>query len=84
MPMHTFMLVQQVEPELILSMMDPEWVGEYLLDNPEAVPHEYADYLLLTGWPEELQDFLAEIAPQEGAFVDGEPMARVEQPAIAE
>ena len=84
MPMHTIMLVKQVEPELILSMMDPEWVDSYLLDFPDAVPHEYADYLLLTGYPEELQDFLAEIAPLEGAFLDSEPMQRVELPAIAE
>jgi len=82
-PMHTFILVNQIEPELVLSLMDPEWVGDYLLDNPDSVPHEMADYLLLTGQPDELQDFLVEVAPLEGAFQRGEPMQRIEQPAAA-
>lgn len=84
LPMHTFLLVKSVEPELVLSMMDPEWVGNYLMENPDSMPAEMGEYLLLTGDTYQLQDFLAEVAPLEGAFVDGEPMQRAEVPAVAE
>lgn len=84
LPMHTFIRVDQIDPELVLSLMDPEWVGDYLLDHPDSVPHENADYLLLTGQADELQHFLVEVAPLDGSFQRGDPMQRVKEPAATQ
>jgi hypothetical protein len=37
-PVHLFMKVDEISPELKLSFMDPEWLEEYLKKNPEELP----------------------------------------------
>lgn len=76
-PMHTFMLVRETEPSLVLSLPDPDWISTYLASNPDAVGHSKGEVLVLTDEPEKVQGFLSFMADEEEAFVDMEPMAKL-------
>lgn len=39
LPGHHLLLVQQIEPNLILRIMDPEWMMEWLKAHPDSLRH---------------------------------------------
>jgi hypothetical protein len=75
-PMHTFALVRQVEPALVLAFPDYQWIEDYLTANPDSIQHECEEVIFLTAGSAELCDFIAALAPMEGAFGDSDPLYR--------
>jgi hypothetical protein len=80
LPVHTFMKVEQIEPTLIMSPLNPEWLGKYLEENPDAIAHdEVDDRLVLTAGTKELQAFLLEHVDDKDAWGESSDMRRKEQ-----
>lgn len=58
-PVHTFLLVREITPELRLSPMAVDWFKELIQEHPEALRHEIeGDRILVTASTRELQAFL--------------------------
>ncbi|HCO94185.1 MAG TPA: hypothetical protein DIU00_09575, partial [Phycisphaerales bacterium] len=56
---HTFMKVDQIEPNLRLRIIDYEEVTDILEDNPDAIKHEVVDErIVLTAKTGQLQEFV--------------------------
>ena len=88
-PMHTFIKVEQTEPNLVLRMMDIEKVHEILERDPNLLKHEMVQdgndkNLVLTASTEDLQRFVvmqfasAEDANAEDVFGDAMVFSRHE------
>lgn len=61
LPVHTFMKVDQINPNLQLRMIDYEKVEKMLEDDPNLIKHETVeDRIVLTASTEELQNFVVE------------------------
>jgi hypothetical protein len=73
LPVHTFARVYQVEPELAMAFMDPDWLDKHLANNPDAIAHVRRgdDDLILTASTKALQEFVRKYSNE--AFGDGEP-----------
>ena len=77
LPVHTFMRVEQIQPTLRMAPLDPDWVGEFLEDHPDAIRHEKLDdRIILTAEPKELQSFLIEHEQTKDAFSELSNMIR--------
>ena len=59
-PGHLLLRAPQLGPELKLSLLDPDWLGQFLEKHPRALTHHYAkkDRLVLTAETPDLQRFL--------------------------
>ena len=84
LPAHTFMKVNQIEPNLQLQMMNPD-VSEMLKDDPNLLQHELIadDSIVLTASTEQLQEFMLKYANTEGVFSNAIELTRLE-PLYAE
>jgi hypothetical protein len=72
LPVHTFLYIQQIEPTLIMSFPNPDWLDKFLNDNPGEISREtVGDEIILTASPFELQQFWSKHVDTENAF--GEP-----------
>lgn len=61
LPVHTFMKVDRISPNLQLRMVDYEKMAEMLENDPNSLKHEIVDdRIVLTANTEELQSFLIE------------------------
>jgi hypothetical protein len=85
-PMHGFILVDQIEPSLNYRIMDDDWIADFLEQNPGVLKHELeTEYysnearLLLTASTEDLQAFLIEHIETEGAYGEVEVLYRIEE-----
>jgi hypothetical protein len=79
LPVHSFMRIATIEPNLRCASVNPEWLDEFLKQNPDAIKHErLEDGVVLTAQPKELQAFLAKHDTTEGAFGDFSDMVRKE------
>jgi hypothetical protein len=84
LPMHTFLKVEQTEPNLVLRMMDLDKVSEILKSDPNLLKHELRedeqgeDALILTAATQDLQKFVVEYANIEGVFGDAKELIRRE------
>lgn len=82
LPVHTFILIQQIEPRLKMSLMDPDWLENHLKQNPKAVQHGILSdrtllpSILLTSSTKELQTFLLKHVKTKGAFTQPVEMMR--------
>lgn len=78
LPMHTFIKVEQTEPNLVLRMMDVDKVYEVLKNDPNLLKHEVTenDDLVLTAATQDLQKFVVEYANTEGVFGDERVLSR--------
>jgi hypothetical protein len=66
---HTFYLVQQIEPHLRVSYMDPEWLTKYLEEHPNAIGHvRIDDGVVLTAATPAIQEFFVEHIETPGAY----------------
>lgn len=83
MPVHTIVHVQQIEPTLKATMLDPKWLEEHLKKNPAALKHEIVeDTLVLTASTKDLQQFFVKHLSTEGAYGEAMELAR-QKPAAA-
>ena len=77
LPVHTFMAVDQLDPNLHLRAMNPE--PQPLKDDPNLLKSEHtADRLVLTAPTEELQQFVIEYINTEGVFDNPMSFTRLE------
>jgi hypothetical protein len=54
---------------VFLNMMNPEWLGKYLKDHPQAIAHTMVDdRVVLTAPTDELQTFVDKHKDTEKAF----------------
>jgi len=62
LPVHTFMKVDQINPNLRLRMIDYDEVKKMIENNPNIIKHEAVndDRIVLTASTEELQNFVVE------------------------
>ncbi len=71
LPVHTFMKVDQIDPNLQLRVMSPEGVSEILKEDPNLLKHEGVDDgIVLTASTNQLQEFVIEYANEESVFGD--------------
>jgi hypothetical protein len=87
---HSFYRVNQIEPDLMMSTFDINWLKEELTKNPKALSHLFLDdrqsdsltikndRIVLTASTPELQAFIVRNLDTKGAFTDPEKMHRVE------
>jgi len=84
LPMHTFIKVEQTDPNLVLRMMDVDKVSEILKSDPNLLKHELRedeqgeDAVILTAATQDLQKFVVEYANIEGVFGDAMELSRRE------
>jgi len=58
-PGHLVLHVESIQPRLTMALIDVDWLGDYLENDPGALSHRIADdRILLTGTTRELQRFL--------------------------
>jgi len=78
-PAHTFMKVEQMDPNLVLRMMNPDKVSELLENDPDLLKHEKVDDgIVLTASTEQLQEFMLRYANEEDIFGDASDLTRLE------
>lgn len=78
LPVHTFVKVHATDPNLTISLMDPDKVEDLLTDNPDLVKHEVRDdRLILTADPEALQSFLRNPKAAENIWTDPVDLKRL-------
>jgi hypothetical protein len=69
MPVHTFAVVDSIEPQLKLRLTDDDKMKELLEKDPNAIKHEMVnDRLVLTDDTAELQKFVLKYADNEDVF----------------
>ncbi|MCL4177552.1 MAG: hypothetical protein KJ072_07370 [Verrucomicrobia bacterium] len=73
LPAHTFARVYQVEPELSMAFMNPDWLAKRLKAEPDAIAHVMRgdDAVVLTASTKALQAFVRKHADE--AFGEGKP-----------
>lgn len=77
LPVHTFMKVDRIDPNLQLRVMNPEEVSEMLKEDPNLLKHEGVDDgIVLTASTKQLQEFVIEYANEEGVFGDPQEFTR--------
>ena len=78
--LHSIVYVEQIEPTLKLSMINDDWMKEYLKENPTAISYQiFNDNVVLTAQTEELQAFLIGHVHIEGAFETLTEMIRLDK-----
>ncbi len=69
MPVHTFIKINGIEPELKLQLTDDDELKKLLKENPNAVEHTSTeDKFVLTASTEELQAFVVKYADDSRVF----------------
>ena len=78
MPVHTFIKINGIEPELKLQLTDDDELKKLLKEDPNAVEHTlvYEDKLVLTASTEELQAFVVKYADDSRVFTAEVVLAR--------
>ena len=78
LPVHTFVFVEQIEPNLKISFMNGDWLESYLEEHPRSLRHENFedDTIVLTASTKELQAFLLEHVKTKDAFAKPSEMTR--------
>ena len=77
---HTFIRIEQTEPNLVMQMMGLDKVKEILRNDPNLLKDEFVedDGLVLTAATQDLQKFVVEYANTEGVFGDKKVFSRRE------
>jgi hypothetical protein len=70
-PVHTFIKIDSIEPQLKMRLTDDDKMEELLKEDPNAVKHtSIEDKLILTASTEELQAFVLKYADDSRVFPD--------------
>ena len=70
-PVHTFIKIDSIEPQLKMRLTDDDKMEELLKEDPNAVKHmSIEDRLILTASTEELQAFVLKYADDSRVFPD--------------
>ncbi|PKK82010.1 MAG: hypothetical protein CVT49_15890 [candidate division Zixibacteria bacterium HGW-Zixibacteria-1] len=77
---HSFYRVHQIEPMLVVSTIEYDWLKKYLSENPGELSSVMAgDKLVLTASPADLQAFILKHLKSEGAFCEPAEFYRIEK-----
>lgn len=79
LPVHHFLLVTQIEPELKMYVLDYDWFDDYIKENPGAVEYEkLEDGGVLTADTKELQKFMVNLINNKvDAFEEMDAMKKI-------
>lgn len=76
--LHSFAVVEQLEPTLKMSFLRQDWLEKFLEENPQALGHmQRGDRLILTASTADVQKFVLKHLKTEGAFTDPEELMRM-------
>ncbi|MBA7686118.1 hypothetical protein ES703_94557 [subsurface metagenome] len=79
MPVHTFIKINGIEPELKLQLTDDDELKKLLKEDPNVVKHELVeDRIILTASTKELQAFVVKYADDSRVFTAEVVLARKE------
>jgi len=80
LPVHTFMKIDEIDPNLQLRTLDYEKVSEMLKEDPNLLKHEVLEeeHIVLTAPTKQLQEFMTTYASVEGVFGDVTELIRCE------
>ncbi len=84
LPMHTFIKVEQTDPNLVLRMMDLDKVSKILKSDPNLLKHELREgegddnAVILTAQTQDLQNFVVEYEDTNSVFGDAKEFSRRE------
>ena len=69
-PAHLILQVHEIDPKLKISVMDPDWVKDWLQKNPKALEHRKIgdDRYVILASTKDLQKFVLQHASEEGLF----------------
>jgi len=82
MPLHTFIKINNIDPELKLQLTDDEDMKKLLDEDPNAVKHEFVkDGFILTASTKELQAFVLKYADDSRLFTNETVLSRKPVPA---
>ena len=78
LPVHTFMKIDEIDPNLQLRALDYEKVSEMLKEDPNLLKHEVLEeeHIVLTAPTKQLQEFMIKYASVEGVFGDTTELTR--------
>jgi len=77
MPVHTFIKINDIEPELKLQLTDDDELKKLLKENPNSIEHtSIEDKFVLTASTEELQAFVVKYADDSRVFTAEVVLAR--------
>jgi len=77
-PTHSVYRVDRIEPELVLTPLDYDWLAGVLKEHPEKLKHaDVQDYVLVTASTEPFREFLLQNAENPDAFGDNMTFKRV-------
>jgi len=78
LPVHTFMKIDEIDPNLQLRVLDYEKVSEMLKEDPNLLKHEVLEeeHIVLTAATKQLQEFMIKYAGVEGVFGDTMELTR--------
>lgn len=77
-PIHSFTRIDSIDPQLSISMIDGDWLDEFMEENPDVLSYEMlqddwsGERLLFTANTGDIQDWLIEYAENEEMY--GEPL----------
>lgn len=78
--LHSVVYVEQIEPTLKLSMINNDWMKEYLKENPTAISYQiFNNNVVLTAQTEELQTFLISHIRTKDAFESPSEMTQLDK-----
>jgi hypothetical protein len=78
--LHSVVYVEQIEPTLKVSMIDDNWLKEYLEENPTSISYQiFNDNVVLTAPTEEVQAFLTSHVHMEDVFETLTEMIRLDK-----
>jgi hypothetical protein len=76
---HSFIRIEQIEPTLVMRLMNPDKTKEMLKNDPNLIKHEIVqDRIVLTASTKELQKFMKAHANDEGLFSKLNKLKRVQ------
>ncbi|NMC43582.1 MAG: hypothetical protein GYA46_06660 [candidate division Zixibacteria bacterium] len=79
-PGHSLVRVDRIEPTLVTSDLEDDWMKAKMKEDPKALAHVVTDdRLVLTATTEENQAFIVKHMNDEGAFDDPEEMRRTDK-----
>jgi len=80
---HSFIRIEQIEPTLVMRVMNPDKTKEILKNDPNLIKHEIVqDRIVLTASTKELQKFMKAHANDEGLFGEPGELERVKPKAV--
>ena len=78
-PVHSFLRVKQIGPELQAAYMNVDWIADFVKKHPSALDYdELGNRFLITSKTQKIREFLKEVADSSAAYEDFSHLKRLE------